>query len=609
MFDFLRKIPLFADLSEQDLDLLCQMSDEITLKAGEELFPEGSLGDKAYVIREGQLEITKTSGGRKVLLTISSPGDVIGEMALLESTPRTATVSAHTDCRLIVIGAEPFNDLINSSPSAARTMLHTVSARLRSSTMVLNQSEKMAQIGTLTAGIAHELNNPAAAARRGADQLRETLSDLQRLQFRIGKLDLTEAQTARLEELEKTGSQQAGRPIEVNPLERSDRQAEIEDWLDDQEIEDAWELAPVLVDLGCRPDTLDELAMTFPGSSLADVLTWWGATYNAQLLLVEISQGTTRIGEIVQALKSYSYLDQAAVQFVDLHEGLDNTLVILRSKLKEGVSVYREYDPDLPRIQAYGSELNQVWTNLIDNAVDAMDGKGEIYIRTQQDGDWITVEIEDNGPGIPEELQTKVFDPFFTTKPVGKGTGLGLNTSYNIVNKNGGVIRLSSRPGKTIFQVCLPVNFETARSSTPPAKWLYQPDDETLRAILEDTHTIAVVGLSGRPEVPAHTVPAFLQEHGYRILPVNPNLDEALGEKAVPDLLSLSIPVDMVLVFRRSEALPEIAGQAVQIGAKTLWMQEGVINEQAATSAYNAGLQVVMNLCARATHKRLFMEQ
>ena len=198
MLDFLRKIPLFADLSEEDLDLLCRMSEEITLEAGEELFPEGSLGDKAYVVREGQLEITKNSGGRKVLLTISSPGDVIGEMALLESMPRTATVSAHTDSRLIVIGAEPFNHLINTSPSAARTMLHTVSARLRSSTLVLNQSEKMAQIGTLTAGIAHELNNPAAAARRGADQLRETLSKLQRLQFHIGQLDLSGAQLNRL---------------------------------------------------------------------------------------------------------------------------------------------------------------------------------------------------------------------------------------------------------------------------------------------------------------------------------------------------------------------------------------------------------------------------
>jgi len=609
MYDFLRKIPLFADLSEDDLNTLCQIAEEISLKAGEELFPEGSMGDKAYVVRDGQLEIFKSSGGRNVLLTVSSPGDVIGEMALLESTPRTATVRARTDSRLISIAAEPFNHLINTSPSAARTMLHTVSARLRSSTLILSQSEKMAQIGTLTAGIAHELNNPAAAARRGAEQLRNTLRDLESIQLRIGQLNLSDTQLEEMFRLEALATQRAEKLVETNSLERSDRQDQIETWLEDRGIDNAWELAPLLIDLDCRINTLEELAEIFPGDLFVHILTWWTVTYTAQSLLMEISQGTTRIGEIVQALKSYVYLDQAAIQWVDLHEGLENTLVILRSKLKDGVTVHRDYAPDLPEIQAYGSELNQVWTNLIDNAVDAMDGKGDIYIRTRFEQDWVIVEIEDNGPGIPKEIQTKVFNPFFTTKTVGKGTGMGLNISYNIINQHSGVMRLTSHPGKTIFQICLPVNFEIAKTGVQPPKWLYQQDDDTLRSILENTHTIAVVGVSARPEVPAHTVPAYLQRQGYRILPVNPNLDEVLGEKAHPDLLSISEPVDMVLIFRRSEAIPEIVDQAIQIGANTIWMQEGISNEQAAITADGAGLQVVMNTCARATHQRLFSKK
>jgi signal transduction histidine kinase/predicted CoA-binding protein len=606
MFDFLRKVPLFSDLPEDDLDMLCQMAEEISLKAGEELFPEGSTGDKAYVVREGQLEVFKNSGGRNVLLNVSSSGDVIGEMALLESTPRTATVRARTDSRLISIGAEPFNHLINTSPSAARTMLHTVSGRLRSSTLILNQSEKMAQIGTLTAGIAHELNNPAAAARRGAEQLRSILRNLESIHLEIGQLKLSDSQLDKMHKLEAQATERAGKLIEANSLHRSDRQEEIETWLEERGIDDAWELAPTLTDLDCKIETLVDLAELFPGEMLSLVLNWWGITYTAQSLLMEISQGTTRIGEIVQALKSYVYLDQAEVQWVDLHEGLENTLVILRSKLKKGVTVHRDYDPNLPKIQAHGSELNQVWTNLIDNAVEAMDGEGDIYIRTHHEQGWVTVEIEDNGPGIPKEIQTKVFNPFFTTKSVGKGTGMGLNISYNIVNQHAGVIRLNSHPGKTIFQICLPVNFETAESGAQPPRWLYQQDDDTLRSILENTHTIAVVGISARPEVPAHSVPAYLQRQGYQLLPVNPNLDEVLGRKAYPDLLSIPGAIDMVLIFRRSEAVPEIVDQAIQVGAKTIWMQEGISNEQAAISADAAGLQVVMNMCARATHIRLF---
>jgi predicted CoA-binding protein len=305
-------------------------------------------------------------------------------------------------------------------------------------------------------------------------------------------------------------------------------------------------------------------------------------------------------------LKSYAYLDQAPVQAVDLHEGLDNTLVMLRSKLKAGVNVRRLYGPALPRIQAYGSELNQVWTNLIDNAIDAMQGSGEITIRTHQDGPWVVVEIEDSGPGIPESIQPKIFDPFFTTKPPGKGTGLGLNISYNvIVHKHKGQINLSSRPGKTIFQVRLPINFAESDHNATPVPLVGKPDDEKLRQILLTTKTIAVVGISSREEQPAFTVPAYLQKAGYRIVPVNPRLEAALGEKAFASLPAIQEPVDTVLVFRRSEFVPAVVEEAIQIGARTIWTQEGIINESAAITAQAAGLVVVMDTCMRASHRRL----
>ncbi len=261
-------------------------------------------------------------------------------------------------------------------------------------------------------------------------------------------------------ELDRQAGRRAAQPVGLDTLQRSDQESALEDWLDDNSIENGWELAPQLAGLGYSPAELDHLASVFPGKALAAVLGWLGITFTIYTLLEEIGQGATRISEIVKALKSYAYLDQAPVQSIDVHEGLDNTLVMLRSKLKEGVGVHRDYAADLPRIQAYGSELNQVWTNIIDNAVDAMHGKGEITIRTCWEKDLVIVEIEDNGPGIPESVRAKIFDPFFTTKPVGKGTGLGMNISYNIIKKHQGEIKVVSHPGMTRFVVTLPLNFE-----------------------------------------------------------------------------------------------------------------------------------------------------
>jgi signal transduction histidine kinase/predicted CoA-binding protein len=606
MYDFLKRVPLFASMPDHDLERLCEMVTEIHLKPGDQLFAEGSPGDKAYIIESGEIEILKSSGGKNVLLAVRKSGEVIGEMSLLESAPRFASGKARTDSKLLAIGHDQLEDLLNTSPSAARSLLFTITNRLRSTELMLRQSEKMAQLGTLTAGIAHELNNPAAAAQRGTSQLNNEIEHLLETQIALSRLSLSQESWDQLDNLTNVIRETASNHSDIDALERSDREYEIEDWLNAHNIPDAWEFAPTIVDLGFTNAQLEDLAAGFRAEDLGKVIAWMGASFNTFTLLEEINQGSERISEIVKSLKSYAYLDQAPIQAVDIHEGINNTLVMLRHKLKEGVEVKRDYGEGIPPIQAYGSELNQVWTNIIDNAIDAMNGKGEIKITTRHNGDWVIVDLEDNGPGIPEDIQEKIFSPFFTTKAVGKGTGLGLNISYKIIEKHSGEVKVYSRPGKTRFEVSLPIDFSKADHSNSNPSNTIMDDDSKLRRILETSKNIAVVGISDKEDQANHTVPKYLQSQGYKIFPVNPSLESVLGEKVYPDLRSIPEPIDVVEIFRRSEAVPEIVDQAIEIGAKVVWMQEGIINQPAAETALEAGLEVVMDTCMRATHKRLW---
>jgi PAS domain S-box-containing protein len=335
--------------------------------------------------------------------------------------------------------------------------------RQREAERALRQSEKMATLGTLAAGVAHELNNPAAAARRAAEQMESSFSALQEAHSRITAADLPPRVRSFLAEFERQAQDTATRVCEMSAMARADAEAELEDWLDEHEVEDPWEIAPVLVEAGQGVADLEALRDTVGRANVPAVVAWQSNTHRVYRLLAEVRHGAARISEIVGAMKAYSYLGQAPVQSVDVNNGIKNTLVILRSKLKEGVLVEQSLSPDLPKIEALGSELNQVWTNLIDNAVHAMGGQGRIRLSTDLVGDRVVVEIEDDGPGIPGEHQSQVFDAFFTTKPPGEGTGLGLHTTYNIVvDKHGGTIRLASEPGRTRFTVELPLRLNPA---------------------------------------------------------------------------------------------------------------------------------------------------
>lgn len=471
--DFFRKIPLFAQLDADDMRRLCSLAEAVELTAGEELFAEGSLGDRAYIIEDGLVEVIKVSNRREVRLATLGQGEVVGELALLEDRPRSATVRARSDALVWAIDKEQLLSLLRTSPSAAETMFFTVLDRWRHTESLLRQSEKMAQLGTLAAGVAHELNNPAAAVRRGAVQLEGAIANMAQAFVRIIQSRLTPQEQATLERLTAHVRKQAAGPLHFDPLARSDREQMLEAWLEEHGVADAWEVAPTMVNLDLSDEDRSVLTEMFEGSGLRIIVSWLNANYDTFNLLAELRQGAGRIADIVQALKSYTYLDQAPVQQVDVHQGLDDTLLILRHKLARGIDVRREYAADVGEIEGHGSDLNQVWTNLIDNAIDAVSGvlagpiaeAPQIVINTRREGDpgeeWVVVTVLDNGPGIPEEALPQLFDPFFTTKPPGKGTGLGLDISYNIVvHKHGGEIRVDSKPGHTAFEVWLPVSFE-----------------------------------------------------------------------------------------------------------------------------------------------------
>lgn len=605
-YDFLRQVPLFADLPDDDLDRLCAITETVRLPAGDELFAEGSTGDAAYIISEGQVEIVKSSGPREVLLAVRQRGDVIGEMSLVEESPRMATVRARTDAAFVTIKQEQFLELIDRSPSAARSLLHTVIARWRGTESMLRQSEKMAQLGTLTAGLAHELNNPAAAVQRGAEQLRSAYDAAREAELGLAQLGLDDDVHARVVGELGGVHERAMGAIDLDSLERSDREEAIEDWLTEQDVDAPWELASGLVNSGYTVEALADLCAGRAAAEIGVISRWLARAHALHSLLAEVRHGAQRISELVKSLKTYAYLDQAPVQEVDVHEGIESTLVLLRSKLKKGVRVHREFAADMPRIHGYGSELNQVWTNLFDNAIDAMEGEGELTLKTRRDGGFVIVEVIDSGPGIPEDIQAKIFNPFFTTKPPGKGTGLGLDISYNIiVNKHKGAMKVYSRPGRTCFEVRLPIDFTAVEAGAADVPGLDRSDDAELEQILRGSRRIAVVGASDREGVPANTVPAYLKRHGYEIVPVQSRSETVLGETVVPDLKSVQGEVDVVLIFRRPEAVPAIVDDAIGISPKVIWMQEGIVHEKAAAKAREAGLKVVSDTCMMATHKRI----
>ncbi len=462
----LRRVPIFADLSEDDLRRLAAGVDRFSLKAGETLFEEGEPGALAYVICDGDLEIVKATEGREVVLAVRGPGNVIGEMALIDAAPRAATVRARTDASLLAVPKTALDEVLESSPGATRALFQVLLDRWRQTESRLRQSQRMAQLGTLTAGLTHELNNPAGAILRAAQQLGGVVEDYEtalKEAIRVGSGVIADEHLV--------GLLAPGEPADLSPLARSDREAEMEDALSAAGIDQPWQFAADLVDAGADVEGVSALTARHGPEAAAATVAAAAAGQRIRALIREVVEGSSRLSAIVAALKSYSFLDRAPLQEVDVRRGLDDTLMIMKHRL-DGISVETDYSDELPAVTAQAPSLNQVWTNLIDNAASALisastpDPRIVVRAGPAEEGG-VVVEIEDNGPGVPADFQSRIFDPFFTTKPPGEGTGLGLDISYGIVvHEHRGDITVESEPGRTLFRVSLPANRPPPRSDS-----------------------------------------------------------------------------------------------------------------------------------------------
>lgn len=458
----LRRVHVFADLPDEQLQWFAGNSHDLRFKTGDVLFRKGDPADWLVVYLEGEVHAYWDETDHDVVY-IARAGEqsteVTGMLPFSRMTEFTVTGYAVTDVRALRFPVSLFPEMMQRMPLLVQRLVGIMSDRVRESTTLDQQQDKLMALGKLSAGLAHELNNPAAGATRAANDLIETLKELRAADMRLCSHDLTEEQQESIDSFESKAINHTATAKQLNSLDQSDREDEVSEWLEAHGVDEPWKLSGNLVEAGLDSAALEQLLGEIPSTATADVLARVNCQLAAAKLASEIKTATTRISELVGAIKEYSYMDQAKIQELDVHKGLDNTLLILKYKLKKkNISVTRDYAESLPHIKAYGSELNQVWTNLIVNAVDAMSNGGTLKVRTKREPTDIMIEIRDNGAGIPAAARTRIFEPFFTTKQVGEGTGLGLDTVARIVRKHRGNIRFESKPGDTCFQVRLPLS-------------------------------------------------------------------------------------------------------------------------------------------------------
>jgi signal transduction histidine kinase len=454
--DELRSLFLFAGLSDEQLRRLDEASTTVTFDDGDVLFHEGEPSDFWWVLLNGRIELLRRSGHEEsVIAVMDRPGLWAGGFrAWTDSVGYLATSRASAPGRVLRLPAPALAEFVRTWFPFSVHLLEGFFRTVRTIDALSRQREALVALGTLAAGLAHELNNPASAATRAVDELQAASDTLLTSLVDLAEGSMSSQQFVALDELRReVESTSAG----VEPLAVADREEALVDWLDAHDVARSWDLAPPLALAGVDVAWCQRVAQLLGPASLGTGLEWAASALSTTTLLSEIKEATGRVSDLVAAVKSYSQLDRASLQDIDVTEGIDSTLVILGEKLPDGITVVRDYADEMPRIEAIPGELNQVWTNLIDNAIDAMEGNGTLRVSTRPGGDHVTVEVADTGPGMTLDVQARAFEPFFTTKDVGKGTGLGLDISRRIVvDRHHGEILIDSQPGQTVLTVRLP---------------------------------------------------------------------------------------------------------------------------------------------------------
>jgi signal transduction histidine kinase len=471
--DELRTLFLFESLTGEQLQWLSESGHVESVHDGT-VFNEGDEATCCYVLLSGQIRLCKLSHGELVEINRTGQRGVYAGafnafFGAADHKSYTATMQVMEPSEFFVISAETMATMMNTWFPMAVHLIEGFVMGMRRTNETLGERERLLALGSLSAGLTHELNNPAAAAVRAAATLRQRVTGMRSKLAMLadGTLDATklhqivELQEAAVERLEKSKAK------ELTPMELSDAEDTLTDWLDDHDVQASWDVAPVLAAAGLDVPWMEDVLTAVGPKYLEGAVRWLMYTIDTESLMNEIDDSVTRISTLVGAAKQYSQIDRAPYQIVDLRELLKSTLVMMSGKL-QGLEVVKDFDPELPPIPAYAAELNQVWTNIIDNAVSAMGGSGTLTLRTKKDGAYAVVEIGDTGPGIPPEIRRRIFEPFFTTKPIGEGTGLGLDISWRIVvKKHHGDLRVESHPGDTRFKIVLPLDPEKELESDP----------------------------------------------------------------------------------------------------------------------------------------------
>ncbi|GAA1458485.1 ATP-binding protein [Williamsia maris] len=461
--DELRTLFLFEKLRDDQLQTLCENGHVEWIEPGP-VYAEGEPATCFYVLIEGEMIMSKLSGGEDIEISRTTQSGVYSgawQAYLGDRASQTYPASARVlvPSRFFVLDADVFGTLVRDWFPMAVHLLEGLFFGNQNSRQIVDQRERLLALGSLSAGLTHELNNPAAAAVRATSSLRDRVSHMRRKLGVIASGVYDHDTIATLIRLQEEAAELVAKAPTLTPMEAADREDELGEWFDERQISGGWDLAPSFVQAGIDVGWLNKVSAGVDNDEILEsAIRWLNYTIETELLMNEIADSTTRVSTLVDAAKQYSQMDRAPYQRADLRELLDSTLVMLGRKIGGSITVVKEYDQSLPAIPMYAAELNQVWTNLIDNAVASMEGVGTLTIRTRRDGEQALIEVGDTGPGIPEDIRTRIFEPFFTTKPVGQGTGLGLDISWRIVvKKHRGSLRVDSQPGQTVFQVRIPI--------------------------------------------------------------------------------------------------------------------------------------------------------